>query len=89
MAIVKAFKQRHFGARCWSWWRKAQAAHNRLAGLVLDLTKAYNLLPRLPCLGLALRCGVDYGTVCAWAAALNQLQRRFWGGRFSVEGGPV
>ena len=73
------------GLQAASLWRQvlelveeAQAAHNSLAGLVLDLTKAYNLLPRLPCLGLALRCGVDYGTVCAWAAALNQLQRRFW-----------
>lgn len=73
------------GLQAASLWRQvlelveeAQAAHTQLAGLVLDLTKAYNLLPRLPCLGLALRCGVDYGTVCAWAAALNQLQRRFW-----------
>ena len=56
----------------------AQATSAPLAGLVLDLTKAFNLLPRLPCLGLALRFGLNYGTACAWAGALAQMTRRFW-----------
>ena len=73
------------GFQAASLWRRVlesvESAHSSsepLAGVVLDLTKAYNLLPRLPCLGLALRCGMDHGTICAWAGALSQMVRRFW-----------
>ena len=73
------------GYQAASLWRRvlesvecAQSTSEHLAGLVLDLTKAYNLLPRLPCLGLALRFGLDQGTLCAWAGALAQMTRRFW-----------
>ena len=47
------------------------------SGLVLDLTKAFNTLPRVPVLGLALKCGVDFGIVQAWAGFLGGMQRRF------------
>ena len=73
------------GFQAASLWRRvlesvemAHSSSEPLAGVVLDLTKAYNLLPRLPCLGLALRCGIDHGTICAWAGALSQMVRRFW-----------
>ena len=56
----------------------AQLHQHDLAGLVLDLTKAYNTLPRLPCLGIALISGVDQPTLNAWASALNGMSRRFW-----------
>ena len=66
-------------------WRKvmeavenAQLQHSTLSGLVIDLTKAYNTLPRLPCLGIALASGVDQFTLQAWASALSGMRRRFW-----------
>ena len=66
-------------------WRKvleevewSQMHGGPLCGLIIDLTKAYNTLPRLPCLALALILGVEPTVVSAWAGALSQMQRRFW-----------
>ena len=56
----------------------AQLHQAELCGLVIDLTKAYNTLPRLPCLGIALASGVDQFTLQAWASALAGMRRRFW-----------
>ena len=56
----------------------AQMTQGPLCGLLIDLSKAYNTLPRLPCLALALLAGVDNQVVVAWAGALGQLTRRFW-----------
>ena len=56
----------------------AQLHQSTLSGLVIDLTKAYNTLPRLPCLGIALASGVDQFTLQAWASALSGMRRRFW-----------
>ena len=65
-----------------------------LCGLVIDLTKAYNTLPRLPALAIALHCGVDQQTLQAWSSALSGMKRRFWvngsvsGGTYSNRGFP-
>ena len=66
-------------------WRKvleevewSQLQGGSLCGLIIDLTKAYNTLPRMPSLALALLLGVDPKVVTAWAGALSQMQRRFW-----------
>ncbi len=47
-------------------------------GLILDLTKAFNTLPRLPSLAMCMVCGMDSGTINAWAGALGLMTRRFW-----------
>ena len=47
------------------------------AGLVLDLTKAFNTLPRYPTLAVAKLLGVAEPTLLGWAGALGTLQRRF------------
>ena len=57
---------------------KAYDDGSNLCGVIIDLTKAYNSLPRLPCLALALLIGVDATTVTAWSGALSQMTRRFW-----------
>lgn len=49
-----------------------------LCGIIIDLCKAYNTLPRLPCLALSLMVGVDPTVVTAWTGALTQMSRRFW-----------
>lgn len=66
-------------------WRKVleeiewcQVQNKGLCGLIIDLTKAFNQLPRLPCLAAALLCGVDASVVNAWAGALSGMRRRFW-----------
>ena len=48
-----------------------------LCGVIVDLTKAYNTLPRLPCLALALLVGIEPSVITAWAGALGQMTRRF------------
>ena len=47
-------------------------------GLILDLAKAFNTLPRLPCLAMCMVCGMDSGSINAWAGALGLMTRRFW-----------
>eukprot|EP00435_Cladocopium_sp_Y103_P045874 s1099_g13.t1 len=46
-------------------------------GFVADLTKAYNMLPRIPTLRLAKLVGIDHGTLLAWAGALGCFRRHF------------
>ena len=46
-------------------------------GVVFDLEKAFNTLPRVVCLGLAVLVGVDSHTTTAWAGALSNMTRCF------------
>ena len=48
-----------------------------LAGGFLDLTKAFNTLPRAPVFVLAIRMGIPRPVVRAWSAAVAGLSRRF------------
>ena len=72
----------------------SQTDQTDLCGLVIDLTKAYNTLPRLPALAIALHCGLDQQTLHAWSSALSNMKRRFWvngsvsGGLYSNRGFP-
>ena len=47
------------------------------AGVVADLVKAYNLLPRLPLLAIGLHLGIAKPIIHAWANALHQMERAF------------
>ena len=48
-----------------------------LYGLSADLTKAFNMLPRLPIFGCARVCGLPESLVRPWLAAVTGLRRRF------------
>lgn len=52
--------------------------HNQACGgVVFDLEKAFDTLPRLVCLGLSAIIGVDAGTNRAWAGMLGSMTRHF------------
>ena len=62
------------------WWRLQLSAAldgTALSGAFLDLSKAFNTLPRAPVFALALHFGVPEGVVKAWSAAVSKLSRRF------------
>ena len=48
-----------------------------LSGTVIDLIKAFNLLPRVPILILMQHFGIPSQIVVAWGKALTMMQRRF------------
>lgn len=48
-----------------------------MSGLVLDLSKAFNTIPRVPTLGVARLLGVSQQSLVGWAGALSTLSRRF------------
>ena len=48
-----------------------------LAGVVADLVKAFNLLPRIPLLAIGLHLGLPLPIIRAWNAALGQMTRAF------------
>ena len=48
-----------------------------LYGLSADLTKANNMLPRIPVMGLAKMCGLPDSLLRPWMAAISGLRRRF------------
>ncbi|CAE7816157.1 Pol [Symbiodinium sp. CCMP2592] len=48
-----------------------------LVGALLDLSKAFNSLPRAPVFALALRLGLPRELVTAWSSAVAKLARRF------------
>ena len=48
-----------------------------LSGVVADVVKAFNVLPRLPIFAIAAAIGVDSGVIRAWAGACTILVRRF------------
>ena len=47
------------------------------SGVVLDIQKCFNHIPRLPTLAVLIRLGLPAGTIRAWTKALHQLTRRF------------
>ena len=65
------------------WWQTQQrvsfAVHNHLsfAGLVCDICKAFNCLPREPIFQAAIRLGVPDSILRAWWGALHAMERRF------------
>ena len=46
-------------------------------GVVFDLEKAFNMLPRAICLAFVKLLGMDQSTLQGWAGALGQMERRF------------
>ena len=48
-----------------------------VCGLTLDLSKAFNTLPRFPTMAVAKLMGMSQKTLVAWAGALSLLSRRF------------
>ncbi|CAE7393753.1 Pol [Symbiodinium sp. CCMP2592] len=48
-----------------------------LVGVLLDLSKAFNTLPRPPVFALALKLGLPRELVVAWSSAVAKLARRF------------
>ena len=72
------------GKSCTDLWLSIQllledstAAHVPVTGVVADLVKAYNLLPRLPLLAIGVHLGLPKPIVRAWANALKQMARSF------------
>ena len=59
------------------WIETAHLSHTGLCGVVADLVKAFNYLPRLPVLAFAVHVGIPVQIVRAWTSALCLLQRRF------------
>ena len=53
-----------------------QQSHE-LTGLVADLQKAFNMLPRLVIFEIAGHMGIPGNVLLAWAGALSQMRRRF------------
>ena len=46
-------------------------------GIVFDLEKAFNMLPRVICLAFVKLLGMEQTTLQAWAGALGDMERRF------------
>lgn len=65
----------------WKWilTEVEQSRHldSPVSGLVADLVKAFNTLPRLPTMYAAKLIGISHPTVTAWAGALSMLKRHF------------
>ena len=55
----------------------AQHTTGGVAGIILDLSKAFNTLPRYPTFAVAKLMGIHHSTLVPWAGALSTLQRRF------------
>ena len=55
----------------------SQLSDGHVSGLTLDLSKAFNTLPRFPTFAAAKIMGVRHSTLVGWAGALSQLSRRF------------
>ena len=55
----------------------AQHTSHGIAGVVLDLSKAFNTLPRYPTFAVAKLLGIHQSTLVGWAGALKLLERRF------------
>ena len=56
-----------------------QAAHDQsqLSGVMVDIIKCFNHLPRIPIIEVCCHLGIPTGTLRAWGLALCQMQRRF------------
>lgn len=55
----------------------SQSDSHDQCGVVFDLEKAYNCLPRMPTLAAARIAGVHQDVLVAWSSALAGLERRF------------
>ena len=55
----------------------AQHHMGSISGAVVDLVKAFNLLPRLPVLEIITHLGAPIPIVRAWTSAITQMERRF------------
>ena len=56
---------------------QANAEGDMQSGCVVDLVKAFNLLPREPLIAACVKLGAPGPVLRAWSSALHQLQRRF------------
>ena len=56
---------------------KSQLAQGSMSGAVLDLIKAFNLIPRIPVFKILQILGIQPELAKAWSQALVQLERRF------------
>ena len=72
------------GCRATSMWHcllseieDARTNHQPLSGLLCDIEKAYNNLPRWPLLVAAMRVGTPTGLLNAWSGALASMVRHF------------
>ena len=56
-----------------------QSAHDQtqLSGVMVDIIKCFNHLPRIPIIEVCCHLGIPAGTLRAWGLALCQMQRRF------------
>ena len=55
----------------------AHATQQEVAGAVIDITKCFNALPRIPLLSIAQHLGLPQCVLQPWKQALSQFQRRF------------
>jgi len=55
----------------------AQHHMGHMSGAVIDLVKAFNLLPRLPVLEVITHLGAPIPIVKAWSSSITQMERRF------------
>ena len=66
------------------WWtlqadlETAMSQGRRQSGLVTDLIKAFNGLPRTPIFAAAIKLGIDGRIVRGWASAVAKVKRHFW-----------
>ena len=66
-----------------SWWQlqfeieAALTQRRSMAGITMDLSKAFNTLPRTPVFAMALRAGLPQELVRAWSGAVSGCLRRF------------
>eukprot|EP00438_Fugacium_kawagutii_P028667 Skav214045 [mRNA] locus=scaffold2017:257190:261209:+ [translate_table: standard] len=65
------------------WWQIAleledlgQSGHDA-SGLVTDVCKAFNVLPRCIIQAIALKCGIPKHFIICWHSAMERLERRF------------
>ncbi len=55
----------------------SQLDNKPVCGLVVDLSKAFNTLPRFPTMSMARRLGLPFRLLTAWSGMLGAMQRRF------------
>ena len=71
----------HYAAQVWSklLWTIEVSFMDQIAlsGLIADLQKAFNVLPRIATFEIASHVGMPGHVLLGWAAALTQMQRRF------------
>ena len=56
---------------------QAEEDGENACGAMVDITKCFNHLPRMPIMEVCIHLGIDTRIVRAWSAALCQMERRF------------